>query len=208
MARAPRMDPFTLAYIEAALWSSNDESDDSGGKPLDENYNVEDIAPETRDRMIADCVGFQERFAEQIGSKTEQAGHDFWLTRNGHGAGFWDGDWPEPAATELTDGSKEYGETYLYVGDDGKIHGHEETRKRGGRVRASRQTTGQWTVEPGRYLVFAGRPFVHLDKEGTDTRPVEADGAAQVIADLFNREGVTPSTIYERHMGRPRKTRR
>lgn len=21
------------------------------------------------------------------------AGHDLWLTRNGHGAGFWDGDW-------------------------------------------------------------------------------------------------------------------
>jgi|TARA_R110000744_G_scaffold366338_1_gene475354 hypothetical protein len=23
----------------------------------------------------------------------ERIGHDFWLTRNGHGAGFWDGDW-------------------------------------------------------------------------------------------------------------------
>ena len=25
----------------------------------------------------------------------ERIGHDFWLTRNGHGAGFWDGDWDD-----------------------------------------------------------------------------------------------------------------
>lgn len=137
MASAPRMDGFTRAYFEAALWASNDESDDSGGEPLDKNYDISDIAPETRDRMIADCADFQERFAELIGSKTERAGHDFWLTRNGHGAGFWDGDWPEPDATKLDEGAKEYGETYLYVGDDGKIHGHEETRKRA--VRAGRR---------------------------------------------------------------------
>lgn len=24
-----------------------------------------------------------------------QAGHDFWLTSQGHGAGFWDGGWPK-----------------------------------------------------------------------------------------------------------------
>ncbi len=60
---------------------------------------------------------------EDIGSDDEAAGHDFWLTRNGHGAGFWDGDWPEPAATRLTASSKKYGEFNLYLGDDGKIYG-------------------------------------------------------------------------------------
>lgn len=50
------------------------------------------------------------------------AGHDFWLTRNGHGAGFWDGDWPEPHASILTEASKTFGETDLYIGDDGKVH--------------------------------------------------------------------------------------
>jgi len=62
-----------------------------------------------------------------------------------------------------------------------------------------------WTVEPGRYLAFNGRPFAHLDKEGTDTRPVEADGATHLIAELFNQNGVTPDTIYEQHMGHARR---
>jgi hypothetical protein len=50
------------------------------------------------------------------------AGHDFWLTRNGHGAGFWDGDWTEPAATILTNAAKAFDECNLYLGDDQAIH--------------------------------------------------------------------------------------
>jgi len=50
------------------------------------------------------------------------AGHDYWLTRNGHGAGFWDGDWPEPYAAQLDDSAHAYGTVELYVGDDGKIY--------------------------------------------------------------------------------------
>lgn len=116
-----RMDEFTQQYFDTALWSSNDESDDSGGEPLDKNYGIEDFDPATRDKMIADCADFQERFGTLIdegGGDYGRAGHDFWLTRNGHGAGFWDGDWPEPQATKLTDASKEYGEFDLYLGDE------------------------------------------------------------------------------------------
>lgn len=51
-----------------------------------------------------------------------RAGVDFWLTRNGHGAGFWDGGWPEHS-DELTKLSKPYGSVDLYIGDDGLIHG-------------------------------------------------------------------------------------
>jgi hypothetical protein len=49
------------------------------------------------------------------------AGHDFWLTRNGNGAGFWDGDWPEPSAIKLTKLSKDFGSFSLYV-ENGKIN--------------------------------------------------------------------------------------
>ncbi len=50
-----------------------------------------------------------------------QAGHDFWLTRNGHGCGFWDGDWPEPQASLLTQASKAFGGVDPYVSDDGEV---------------------------------------------------------------------------------------
>lgn len=128
------MDKFTQAYIEAALWSSMD-ADDRGGEPMDANYSVKDIACEAIDKMTTDCDSFQREaarrgidfgaaLAKQLRecSAEEYAGHDFWLTRNHHGCGFWDGDWHEPMATELNKLAHSFGECNLYVGDDGLIY--------------------------------------------------------------------------------------
>jgi hypothetical protein len=119
--QAPRMDSFTRAYFETALWSSTDESNDQGGDPLDDNYSIDDISPETRTEMISDCADFQERYSKLLvesGMDFSRAGHNFWLSRNGHGAGFFDDD-----QDELQEAAKSYGEFTLYVGDDGQIHG-------------------------------------------------------------------------------------
>lgn len=124
-------DDFLEGYITAALWSSNDESDESGGNPLDQNYSRDDIAPELMEKMIEDCRKFLEKCGHLIteenmvgrGEMFSQAGHDFWLTRCGHGCGFFDGDWKEPAATILTDVCNEFGECWLTVEEDGKIYG-------------------------------------------------------------------------------------
>ena len=123
---------FFDAYVMTALWSSNDESDESGGNPLDQNYGVSDISDETLNIMRADCNKFWRdnqhdlecegvKFGPDFG-QDGRAGHDFWLTRNHHGAGFWDGDWPEPQASRLTQAAHAYCERYLYVGDDGLIY--------------------------------------------------------------------------------------
>lgn len=124
-----KLDEFTRAYVTCALWSSTDESRDDGGDPLDANYSIEDIDDRTLAEMARDCAAFQE--AEKVllaqayvARKTydaASAGHDFWLTRNRHGAGFWDrglGDVGE----RLTSACKPYGSYDLYVGDDGKVH--------------------------------------------------------------------------------------
>ena len=131
------MDEFTRAYIEAALWSSNDESDESGGNPLDANYGPDDIAPETLESIKADCERFQtenaillEEFYDKLPlgrdrsgewSPQEQAGHDFWLSRNGHGAGFFDRDVTRELREALQEKARQAGEVNLYVGDDGQI---------------------------------------------------------------------------------------
>jgi hypothetical protein len=123
MAKQPKLDTFTRSYIETALWSTHDESDEGGGEHLDENYGVSDFAPETLERVMRDTEQFQRENAEALEViDSAGAGHDFWLTRNGHGAGFWDGDWPEPQATLLTKASKRMGEVDLYVGDDGQLY--------------------------------------------------------------------------------------
>ena len=81
------------SYIETALWSSTDEN----GEPLDSSkYADAVIAPETRAKMQADLDAFFARIdAEKLhyGKDDATFAHDFWLTRNRHGAGFWDGDY-------------------------------------------------------------------------------------------------------------------
>ena len=109
---------FTRAYIDAALWSSTDDD----GEPLDKEYGGSDIVSDTKARMERDCASFYEKYGNLL-PKDDQGGHDFWLTRNHHGAGFWDGDYEEPDATTLTNAAHAYGEFDLYVGDDGEIHG-------------------------------------------------------------------------------------
>lgn len=126
------MDEFLKGYLICALWSSNDESTPDGGNPLDQNYGIEDISEEAMAKMKADCEKFvrlngslltEENFVgRREGSLMGYAGHDFWLTRNHHGAGFWDGDWAEEIGQKLTDSAHDFEEVDLYVGDDGKIY--------------------------------------------------------------------------------------
>lgn len=125
------LESFFTAYVDAALWSSNDESDDSGGEPLDKNYGPDDIDSDTLAKMKADCKAFMEQNAELLQYVADdQAGHDFWLSRNGHGAGFFDLEprqlmdgAPENLPDTLQDAARKFGEFYLYIGDDGKIYG-------------------------------------------------------------------------------------
>lgn len=126
------LDEFLASYIGTAMWSSNDESREDGGDPIDDNYDRSDLAPKAEAEMRADCERFLAENAAALSSctcsrqsdtsKATQCGHDFWLTRNGHGAGFWDGDYSEPEATQLTDASKKFRECHLCVGDDGKVY--------------------------------------------------------------------------------------
>lgn len=125
---------FLYAYFKAALWSSTDAE----GDPLDKNYSMTDISEELREQSRQDCFKFlfscpDEGLQEVIdGWPTHlynRAGHDFWLTRNWHGAGFWDGDWDfterggEDLGDRLTDWVKQFPQVDLYVGDNFQIYG-------------------------------------------------------------------------------------
>jgi hypothetical protein len=122
------MDDFTRAYIEAALFSSTDGQDDECF--LDDFYGVDDLDADTLQTIITDCRKFQDENAADLAEAgadwpniAAHAGHDFWFTRNGHGAGFWDGDWPEDMGERLTQAAESFGTYNLYVGDDGRIYG-------------------------------------------------------------------------------------
>ena len=117
----PFISEFFDAYVQAALWSSYDDKE----MPMDKKYSEKDLAPEHAAKMLADCQKFyaENNLLELPSHEQTRAGHDFWLTRNGHGSGFWDGDWSEPQATLLTLSAHTFGNDDLYIGDDGLIYG-------------------------------------------------------------------------------------
>lgn len=122
-----QLDEFTVAYLVAALWSTDDNE-----QPLDANYELTDISEQTLDKAIADCTKFQTENAQLLAQAYEKyvctdgsspvayAGHDFWLTRNKHGCGYWDRNLDEIGG-KLTDAADKYGEIYLYAAD-GEIY--------------------------------------------------------------------------------------
>lgn len=114
---------FLRAYLSGLLFS---ETDTGTGEPLDATCDLDDVPESVWDSSRRDCELFLERLedaGESIAlADTDHAGVDLALTRNGHGAGFWDGDWPEPFASIATDLARELGEHHLDVGDDGTLY--------------------------------------------------------------------------------------
>jgi len=107
------------SYLTTMLWSSVGDNDE----PLDDVHSIEDISPEALAKSKKDIHEFCVQSGDLLDGLDEaQVGHDFWLTRCGHGAGFWDGDYEKEVGEKLTDISKKFGNEDPYVGDDKKIH--------------------------------------------------------------------------------------
>lgn len=125
------LDEFTMAYILAALWTF-DEDAPSGDYETSGRFEIlfPQIDRATLLKMAEDCAKFQKQNAETLAAfqpRDSQNGHDFWLTRNHHGSGFWDQDQTsedkfKQLADLLTKASHAFGEFCLYYGDDGKIY--------------------------------------------------------------------------------------
>lgn len=112
------MKKLLASYIETALWSSTDEN----GEPLDSSkYADVEFSSDAISSMKQDIEDFI-RQTETLVEPTSQVMHDFWLTRNHHGAGFWDGDYPKELGEQLTTISHTFGECFIYVGDDKKFY--------------------------------------------------------------------------------------
>lgn len=116
------LEAFVSAYIVCALWSSFDED----GQPLEAVYHFTDVAESAMESMRKDCADFIQNNAADLDEfikrfSVAQAGHDFWLTRNGHGAGFWDRGAGE-IGERLSEAARVYVSCDIYAGDDGKLY--------------------------------------------------------------------------------------
>lgn len=87
-----------LEFLETALWSTLDYENGDGNHnpPLNDHYSVDDVSSEFKDRCCEIIEKFMDLARDQFTeSEIDDAPifHDLWLTLEGHGAGFWDGDY-------------------------------------------------------------------------------------------------------------------
>jgi hypothetical protein len=117
---------FLAGYIECALWASSEQREDQPN--YGEDFTGFDLAPGTRKKMAQECADFEEAnaadlalaYESPVGYNAARAGHDFFLTRNRHGAGFWDRGLGE-VGDRLTEAAHSYGEQNLYQDDEDEL---------------------------------------------------------------------------------------
>jgi len=116
-----RRDQMIMGYVECMFFTDDGLSSDG----FEANQSIPHFDQETINKIVEDVLKFLEKADELISSSAmgyPQAGHDFWLTRNGHGAGFWDRGLGE-VGDKLTEMCKEFGEIAFYLGEeDDKFH--------------------------------------------------------------------------------------
>lgn len=107
---------FLDAYLTCLVWSSS-ATDDNGEEF--ESLESFDLSESAKTKSAYDCAQFIEAAGDLLdnlpsGYDFSNAGHDFWLTRNGHGAGFWDRGLGE-RGDKLTSLSKSFASRNVYI---------------------------------------------------------------------------------------------
>lgn len=119
------LNAFIAGYFEALYFAGIATNCD--GETV-ENIAGIDMTEEAREECRQDCA----RFLDLAGGKVNlaifgsddydhtQAGRDFWLSRQGHGVGFWDRGLGI-VGNDLHDVAKLFGEKHLYINERGLL---------------------------------------------------------------------------------------
>ena len=116
------MNDMVEGYLDCALWADLRTED---GDSIDDK-GIIDCTDAMIVKATKDCENFKELAKDLIPSYLEsfdesQMGHDFWLTRNGHGAGFWDRGLDDKLGKDLSKVAESFGSGYLYINDGGMV---------------------------------------------------------------------------------------
>lgn len=125
---------FISGYISCAMWSSTDTHPETGEYVNLDRFEISREAYETLSDYAGKAFDQQrilwDKFVEETGTYYSQAGQSFWLSTNGHGAGFFDFDFTDSEAAQKLDSMcNPYGHNGaiyrgfdLYIGDDGLVY--------------------------------------------------------------------------------------
>lgn len=130
------VNPTAQALAETILYTECDDN----GTPLNRNYSIADFDEKSLETLYREFQEFVRVVEKQVTGKIgenwnsiddfydlmqpseNQTEYDYILTRNRHGAGFWDGDWASEVSEILTDAARDQPDICVYVGDDKKIY--------------------------------------------------------------------------------------
>jgi hypothetical protein len=105
-------DAFFVSYVETALWASEDDD----GVRLSKRYDPKDIDKSTLVEMEREASDFFEVNLKDVSKNPGQAGHEFWMCRNGYG---WSARmWPKEAEDRLKKSAVKFGKYELQTSED------------------------------------------------------------------------------------------
>lgn len=122
---------FAQGYVEAMFFTNGDTGDDDENRL--NNLGVHKLTAAACADIAETCDAFLARpgvrqmldkAAELTSYSEEQAGRDFWFTRQGHGTGFWarsEDELPSMLGELLADIARGFGEAEVYVKKGGWI---------------------------------------------------------------------------------------
>lgn len=85
---APKVfDEVVQGYLACAAWADAPE-----GSNARFTQQAKRLAADSCSKFIAACGPLFQQAISAVGYSPARFGHDFWLNRKGHGAGFWDRD--------------------------------------------------------------------------------------------------------------------
>lgn len=105
----------TLQYLDTAKWADSEDGNDEWSLAIWSNAARNEAL-----EHVTDFVNYVESIhpglIALLNLTADDIGHNFWLSRQGHGTGFWDRGWGEVGDT-LHAAAKTFGKVYIYVHD-------------------------------------------------------------------------------------------
>lgn len=106
-------------YLRCALWTEEERLKEDRPNVY---INVSNFSENSKIKAYQDIKLFLEYAGDAVnGIDEEQLGHDLWLTRNHHGAGFFDRGYDSDIEKRLIDAAHKLGEIDIYVDDNIEI---------------------------------------------------------------------------------------
>ncbi|MBP7280327.1 MAG: hypothetical protein KBA66_02035 [Leptospiraceae bacterium] len=129
-------------YLLCAIWTEEEQMSEMEEKEIADFYgeseeitklvprnemNIENFSDDSKIKAFEDIRkflsidGVQEAIEKQ-NIPNDMLGHDLWLTRNSHGAGFWDRGYDKKISNLLTNAALSLGRCEVEAGDEGWLH--------------------------------------------------------------------------------------